>query len=67
MVARLAANLRGIERQPKASSFCSQILYLESGMNRNHWVMLIVVAAIFYIVGVKFPSFGASTLAKVGV
>jgi hypothetical protein len=35
-------------------------------MNRNHWVMLIVVAAIFYIVGVKFPSFGASTLAKVG-
>lgn len=35
-------------------------------MNRNHWVMLVVVAAIFYIVGVKFPSFGTSALSKVG-
>lgn len=36
-------------------------------MRTGHWLGIIVVAAIFYLVGVKFPTYGQSALSAVGV
>jgi hypothetical protein len=35
-------------------------------MGRNHVIMLVVVAAIFYLVGAKYPAWGTTALSKVG-
>lgn len=35
-------------------------------MNRNHWIMIVVIAAIAYLAGVKFPAWGTKALSAVG-
>lgn len=35
-------------------------------MTRNHWIMIVIVAAIAYLVGVKFPTYGQKALSTVG-
>lgn len=34
---------------------------------KSHWVMIAVIAVLFYLVGVKFPSTGQMILGKVGL
>lgn len=36
-------------------------------MSRNHWIMIVVIAAVAYLAGVKFPAYGQKALSTVGV
>lgn len=35
-------------------------------MKPNHWLMLVIVLIIGYLIGVKFPATGQNLLSKVG-
>jgi hypothetical protein len=39
----------------------------EFSMTRNHWIMIVIVAALAYLIGVKYPLYGSEALAKVGL
>lgn len=36
-------------------------------MTRNHWIMIVIVLAVGYLAGVKFPAYGTKALSAVGV
>jgi hypothetical protein len=35
-------------------------------MNRNHWIIMVVIVAVAYLAGVKYPAWGTKALSAVG-